>query len=96
MTNLGSRIREARGKAGLSQGELEKKLGISHGQISRWERGDVVPYSETLARIWAVLGVDGSGEAPSDRGVPEVRGAIPGARDHPAQREADRPSGRRR
>ena len=34
------------------------------GQISRWERGDVVPYSETLARIWAVLGVEDPGKHP--------------------------------
>lgn len=36
-------LRDARRAADLSQTELGRMVGVSQGQVSRWERGDAVP-----------------------------------------------------
>lgn len=41
-------IREARLRAGLSQGELSERSGKDRAQIARWERDVVQPSFETL------------------------------------------------
>ena len=58
MRSLGSRIREARVKLGLSQVECAKKLGVTNVQLSRWERGVVVPRPVTLAKVRKVLDLE--------------------------------------
>jgi transcriptional regulator with XRE-family HTH domain len=40
----GVRLREWRELAGLSQGALADKCGLSAAQISRWERGESKPH----------------------------------------------------
>src|SRR3954454_10011189 len=55
MSSSGSLIREARLRAGLSQGDLGQRTGKDRAQIARWERDDVSPPYETLrslARTW--------------------------------------------
>jgi transcriptional regulator with XRE-family HTH domain len=57
---VGRRIREARKEKGWSQAQLARALpGTVDGpSISRWERGNVLPQSETLDALAAALDVD--------------------------------------
>lgn len=51
-------LRDARVKAGLSQHELARLIGVAGGErVSRWERGASAPRPEVLRRIAAVLDV---------------------------------------
>ena len=49
--SIGDRIREARVAAGLTQRELAKALGMSHGVIAHWESGFRHPNVDTVCRI---------------------------------------------
>lgn len=53
----GEKIREFRLKAGLTQTELAKKLGIPYQSIGQWERGLRSPKYETLVKIASALDV---------------------------------------
>lgn len=48
---FGSRLKILRERENLSQAELARQMGISQTQISRWERGDVVPASDALRAV---------------------------------------------
>ena len=51
------RIRELRQKAGLTQGELARRVGLrSSSTVTMWESGERVPKSEILPRLSAELG----------------------------------------
>lgn len=54
----GQRIRAARKKAGMTQAELAKRLGISYVGISQWENDIRNPKYETLLRIAKALNVE--------------------------------------
>ena len=41
-------ILELRAKKGLSQDELAEKLYVTRQAVSRWEKGETVPNTETL------------------------------------------------
>lgn len=43
------RVEELRCKEGISQGKLEKKIGLSNGQISKWKKNN--PSAESLSKI---------------------------------------------
>jgi DNA-binding transcriptional regulator YiaG len=43
MTMTAAEIHEARQRLGLSQGKLAKRLGVTVGAVSRWERGEMKP-----------------------------------------------------
>ena len=45
------RIKQARVKKGLSQGQLAKAIGVHVTNISRYERGENRPTSEVLTRL---------------------------------------------
>jgi transcriptional regulator with XRE-family HTH domain len=51
-------IREARLRAGLSQGELSDRSGKDRAQIARWERDVVQPSFETLRDLVRACGFD--------------------------------------
>jgi transcriptional regulator with XRE-family HTH domain len=51
-------IREARLRAGLSQGELGARVGKDRAQIARWERGAVAPSFETLRELVRACGFE--------------------------------------
>lgn len=55
---LGSRIRELRKGAGLSQHQLSELIGIESKYVSRIELGNSFPYAETLEAIAAALKVE--------------------------------------
>jgi transcriptional regulator with XRE-family HTH domain len=54
----GDLLREARLRAGLTQGELADRAGTARSQISRYERGDVLPSLETLRRLIRACGLE--------------------------------------
>src|SRR5919108_4376941 len=62
-------VREARGRAGLTQRELAQAINIHQPAIARIETGDVVPRVDTLARILAACGA----VLATDRRLPEDR-----------------------
>jgi uncharacterized protein len=51
-------IREARLRAGITQGELGRRIGRSQSQVARWERGAVTPSFETLLELIRACGFD--------------------------------------
>jgi transcriptional regulator with XRE-family HTH domain len=53
-----SLIREARMRAGLSQGQLAERSGKAKVQIGRWETGAVAPSIDTLLEIVRACGFD--------------------------------------
>jgi transcriptional regulator with XRE-family HTH domain len=48
---IAQRIRTVRERRGLSQDEVEKSLGLSPNQISKYERGVVLPNSKALVQL---------------------------------------------
>ncbi len=55
--NIGENIKNARKSVGIRQIELADKLGVYQKDISRWENGQTIPNSLTLAEICKALGV---------------------------------------
>lgn len=59
LSSIGDEFREARVSAGLSQNAVGQRIGRSHAQVSRIERGVVPEVSfQTLAVIASALGLD--------------------------------------
>ncbi len=54
----GTLIRQARTRAGLSQGDLSQRSGKDRAQIARWERDSVTPSLETLRELLRACGFD--------------------------------------
>ena len=52
---MNSKIKKLRKKAGLSQVDLAKILGISHVAIVKWEKGTTMPRTKMLPRLAKVL-----------------------------------------
>lgn len=55
--DYGERIRTAREARGLTQFDLGVMIGRRDGDVSRWERGVLLPKVATLVEISAALGV---------------------------------------
>ena len=45
----GREIRAARERAGMTQGELAQRVGVSLRTVGNWERGDTVPMNRASA-----------------------------------------------
>lgn len=58
MSSSGNILREARLRAGLSQGELGERSSKDRAQIARWERDAVSPPFETLRMLVRACGFD--------------------------------------
>lgn len=77
MDTIGSRIRQARNRKGLSQPQLAKLAGVSKGTVSMWETGVTKPKGENLMRLSSVLGmsplslVDGPSDDVKDVAPPD-------------------------
>jgi transcriptional regulator with XRE-family HTH domain len=54
----GDLLKEARGRAGLSQAELARRAGKPTSVIGRWERGEVKPSFETLRSLVRACGLE--------------------------------------
>ncbi len=55
--SIGEKLKLARKKANLTQGELAEKLQVYQKDISRWERGERTPSLEMFAKICRILNV---------------------------------------
>ncbi|QUH05360.1 helix-turn-helix transcriptional regulator [Saccharopolyspora erythraea] len=55
---LGAELRDAREKSGLTLRKLASALDVSHSVVVRWERGERVPSTESVAAVCAVLGLN--------------------------------------
>lgn len=49
MPNLGKRLKELRGS--LSFYEVGKAMGMTHGNLSKYEQGDVLPSRATIRKL---------------------------------------------
>lgn len=49
--NYGEALKYQRESAGLSQLELANKTGISHQNINRWEKGEVLPNIDFCVKL---------------------------------------------
>ena len=58
-SHLAATLRKLRCQAGLSQGDLAGRTGLSQGSISLMETGRIVPRVVTLGRLARGLGVAG-------------------------------------
>lgn len=56
--SIGSRLRQERKLAKLSQEALARRIGVSKNSVCRWEAGQAYPRAESIAAIADVLGVD--------------------------------------
>jgi transcriptional regulator with XRE-family HTH domain len=67
-------LRAAREKAGLTQHELARLVGVAGGErVSRWERGSSAPRPDVLHRVAAVLGIGPRDLLTPLVGSPDVR-----------------------
>lgn len=57
MSDIGTKIRFSRIEAGLSQGELAKRAGISRSAVFRYEAGERTPNLDTVRAIAEALNV---------------------------------------
>ena len=57
MLNYGEALKYQREMAGLKQLELAKKIGTSHQNINRWERGEVLPNIDFCVRLADFYGI---------------------------------------
>lgn len=56
--NIGTRIRQARSKAGLSIRELATLLGLSHATVGHWETGTHAPSIAAMLKVAQITKVD--------------------------------------
>jgi transcriptional regulator with XRE-family HTH domain len=54
---LGVRLRAARVRNGLSQGQLQVRSGVPKSRLSRYENGHLIPSLQTLRRLAEALDV---------------------------------------
>lgn len=84
----------ARRRAGITQAELGRRLGLPQSQISRWERGDVQPSLETLQRLVRACGLEltlgiANGDDSYDAFINRALDRSPGDRVADAVRQAN-------
>ncbi len=53
---LAGSITEARTREGISQAEVSRRIGVTHGVVSRWEAGTRRPSIDNLVAVAAALG----------------------------------------
>ncbi len=55
MNTVGERIKSLRTQAGLTQGTLAAKVGLSYVQIGRYEKRGALPSADVLAKLATAL-----------------------------------------
>lgn len=70
---ISDRLKEARIRAGMTQEELAKKIGVTKGAIANYENGVSVPKIEFLYPLMEALGIDANfvyGVSSPDSSIP--------------------------
>lgn len=57
MLNYGEALKYQREKLNISQSELSKKIGTSHQNVSRWEKGEVLPNIDFCVKLAEFYGI---------------------------------------
>lgn len=57
MNNYGESLKYHRERLGMSQNELAQKIGTSHQNINRWERGEVLPNIDFCVKLAEFYGI---------------------------------------
>ncbi len=57
MLNYGEALKYHRETAKISQCELSRKIGTSHQNIGRWEKGEVLPNIEFCVKLADFYGI---------------------------------------
>lgn len=77
---LAAVLRSARNKAGLTQRDVARHMGVVHTTIGRWESGDTAPDTEDVVKLLTFLGITGdelenvlamAGTPADDAGIPQ-------------------------
>ncbi len=55
MTIVGERIKQLRTQAGMTQGDLAGKVGLTYVQIGRYEKRGAVPSADVLSKLAEAL-----------------------------------------
>ena len=55
--NYGESLKYHREQANLSQRQLAKEIGISQGNISRWESGEILPNIDFCVKLAEFYGI---------------------------------------
>ena len=55
---IGRRIREARWKMGLTQGQLGHLVGVKKSAVCQWEAGKHLPRADVLLQVYKLLGIE--------------------------------------
>ena len=69
--SLGSKIRQLRKQAGLTQSELAAKLGISPSAVGMYEQDRREPDGRILSKLCGIFGVRGDHFIMSDKASPD-------------------------
>ncbi len=57
MSKYGEALRYHREALGISQLELSKRIGTSHQNVNRWERGEVLPNIDFCVKLADFYGI---------------------------------------
>jgi transcriptional regulator with XRE-family HTH domain len=57
MEGFAERLRAARRRTGMSQGDLQRASGVPKSRLSRYENGHLLPSLTTLERIARAIGI---------------------------------------
>lgn len=57
MLSYGEALKYQREMTGISQGELSRKIGTSHQNISKWEKGEVLPNIDFCVKLADFYGI---------------------------------------
>jgi transcriptional regulator with XRE-family HTH domain len=83
VSDVGTRIADARAAAGRTQTDIANQLGVKVSSVEKWERGSASPRSNRLTALAGILGVSlswlivGHGDQPtSTEDLDEIRVAL--------------------
>ena len=57
MNEFATNLRRIMFLTGIRQVDLADRIGVNKGNVSRWVKGENIPYGENLAKLAAALGV---------------------------------------
>lgn len=86
---LGTRIKECRRKAGLSQEKAAELVGVSRQAVTKWESDQSVPTTENLFRLAEILGTTVDALAATENGASTAEQIYQMFKDDEARKKAE-------